>query len=74
MKEAYFEGMEWTKTFVSGPVDPDGTGTRFIANFARTIIPSTVEGPAKFYAIMPLNATLGTIRNDGMNIWVPKIR
>ena len=22
MKEAYFKGMEWTKTFVSGPVDP----------------------------------------------------
>ena len=22
MKEAYFKGMEWTRTFVSGPVDP----------------------------------------------------
>ena len=22
MKDAYFKGMEWTKTFVSGPVDP----------------------------------------------------
>ena len=22
MKEAYFKGMEWTKTFVSGPMDP----------------------------------------------------
>ena len=22
LKEAYFKGMEWTKTFVSGPVDP----------------------------------------------------
>ena len=22
MKEAYFKGMEWTRTFVAGPVDP----------------------------------------------------
>ena len=29
MKEAHFEGMEWTRTFVSGPVDPNLKWNRY---------------------------------------------
>ena len=35
MKEAYFKGMEWTKTFVSGPVDPRWNPYRFYCQICK---------------------------------------
>ena len=29
MKEAYFEGIQWTRTFVTGPLDPDHNKYKF---------------------------------------------
>ena len=35
MKEAYFKGMEWTKTFVSGPVDPRWNPYKFYCQICK---------------------------------------
>ena len=33
MKDAYFKGIQWTRTFVSGPLDPISTGTSFTVSY-----------------------------------------
>ena len=38
MKEAYFKGMEWTKTFVSGPVDPRWNPYKFYCQSCKANI------------------------------------
>ena len=35
MKETYFKGMEWTKTFVSGPVDPRWNPYKFFCQICK---------------------------------------
>ena len=35
MKESYFKGMEWTKTFVSGPVDPRRNPYKFYCQICK---------------------------------------
>ena len=35
LKEAYFKGMEWTKTFVSGPVDPRWNPYKFYCQICK---------------------------------------
>ena len=35
MKESYFKGMEWTKTFVSGPVDPRWNPYKFYCQICK---------------------------------------
>ena len=35
MKEEYFEGMAWTKTFVSGPVDPKWNKYKFYCQICK---------------------------------------
>ena len=38
MKEAYFKGMEWTRTLVSGPVDPKWNQYKFYCQICRANI------------------------------------
>ena len=38
MKEAYFQGMEWTRTFVSGPVDPRWNPYKFYCQICKANI------------------------------------
>ena len=38
MKEAYFKGMEWTRTFVSGPVDPKWNRYKFYCQICKANI------------------------------------
>ena len=38
MKEAYFKGMEWTRTFVSGPVDPKWNCYKFYCQICKANI------------------------------------
>ena len=38
MKEAYFNGMEWTRTFVSGPVDPKWNQYKFHCQICKANI------------------------------------
>ena len=38
MKEAYFKGMEWTRTFVSGPVDPRWNKYKFYCQICKANI------------------------------------
>ena len=38
MKEAYFHGMEWTRTFVTGPVDPKGNRYKFYCQICKANI------------------------------------
>ena len=35
MKEEYFEGMVWTRTFVSGPVDPKWNPYKFYCQICK---------------------------------------
>ena len=48
MKEAYFKRMEWTRTFVSGPVDPRWNPYNFFCRKCKSNIFSIYEkGPEK---------------------------
>ena len=38
MKEAYFKGMVWTRTFVSGPVDPKWNRYKFYCQICKANI------------------------------------
>ena len=38
MKEAYFQGMEWTRTFVSGPMDPQWNPYKFYCQICKANI------------------------------------
>ena len=38
MKEAYFKGMEWTRTFVSGPMDPRWNPYKFYCQICKANI------------------------------------
>ena len=38
IKEAYFRGMEWTRTFVAGPVDPKWTRYKFYCQICKANI------------------------------------
>ena len=38
MKEAYFQGMEWTRTFVSGPMDPRWNPYKFYCQICKANI------------------------------------
>ena len=52
MKEEYFEGMAWTRTFVSGPVDPSGIGTSSTVKSARATCQSMGKEPGRSCATM----------------------
>ena len=38
MKEAYFKGMDWTRTFVSGPIDPKWNQYKFYCQICKANI------------------------------------
>ena len=38
MKEAYFKGMEWTRIFVSGPIDPNWNKHKFFCQICKANI------------------------------------
>ena len=44
MKEAYFKGMEWTRTFVSGPVDPRWNRYKFYCQICKANISIYAKG------------------------------
>ena len=67
MKEAYFKGMEWTKTFVSGPVDPRWNPSNFIVRSVRAISRSTGEALEKLCATINPNDTSGKTNGGGMS-------
>ena len=54
MKEAYFKGMEWTRTFVSGPVDPRSNPYKFYCQICKANTSIYGKGPEKFYDTTPL--------------------
>ena len=55
MKEAYFRGMEWTGTFVSGPVDPRWNPYKFYCQICKANI-SMAREHRKFCVIIPLKS------------------
>ena len=61
MKEAYFKGMEWTKTFVSGPVDPRWNPCKFYCQMCKGNI-SIYGGGAR--EIVRHHATERHLRKD----------
>ena len=73
MKEAYFKGMEWTRTFVSGPVDPRWNKYKFYCRFARQIYPSTGKGPEKFSDIIRQRNISARISFGDMNTFIKLI-
>ena len=36
MKEAYFKGIQWTRTFVTGPLDPEHNKHKFYCQICKT--------------------------------------
>ena len=52
MKEEYFEGMAWTRTFVSGPVDPKWNRYKFHCQICKATCQSMGKGPERFCVTM----------------------
>ena len=48
MKETYFKGVEWTRTFVSGPVDPKWNRYKFYCQICRANISIYGKGAREF--------------------------
>ena len=57
MKEKHFESMPWTRTFVSGPVDPSGISIRSTARFASATCRYELKARRKSCDISQLNDT-----------------
>ena len=60
MKEAYFKGMEWTRTFVSGPVDPRWNPYKFYCHICK----SNVSIYGKGQGILRHHSTEKHLRKD----------
>ena len=61
MKEEYFEGLVWTRTFVSGPVDPKWNPYKFYCQICKGNISIYGKGAR---AILRHYATEKHLRND----------
>ena len=61
MKEAYFRGMEWTRTFVSGPVDPRWNPYKFYCQICKANISIYGKGARE---ILRHHATEKHLRKD----------
>ena len=47
MKEAYFKGIAWTKTFVTGPLDPQHNRYKFHCQICKTNVSIYSKGARK---------------------------
>ena len=47
MKEAYFKGIKWTKTFVTGPLDPEHNRHQFYCQKCKTNVSNFSKGPGR---------------------------
>ena len=61
MKEAYFRGMEWTRTFVSGPVDPKWNRYKFYCQICKANISIYSKGDSE---ILRHHSTEKHLRKD----------
>ena len=44
MKEAYFKGIQWTRTFVTGPLDPEHNKHKFFCQICKTNVSISTKG------------------------------
>ena len=44
MKEAYFKGIQWTRTFVTGPLDPEHNKHKFYCQICKTNVSIFTKG------------------------------
>ena len=44
MKEAYFKGIQWTRTFVTGPLDPEYNKHKFYCQICKTNVSISSKG------------------------------
>ena len=63
MKDAYFKRIQWTRTFVSGPVDPVHNRLSFTACYVKLMFPSSRRAPGRFSDIIKLKDISEKIRN-----------
>ena len=68
MKEAYFEGIAWTKTFVTGLWTRNITDTNFAVKSVKLMFPFTQKEQEKLYAITSRNHTCVNINAGDMSI------
>ena len=61
MKDAYFKGIQWTRTFVSGPVDPIHNKFKFYCMLCKTNVSIFSKGAR---AILRHYKTEGHLRKD----------
>ena len=61
MKEAYFKGLEWTRTFVSGPVDTKWNQYKFYCQICKANISSYSKGARE---ILRHHSTKKRLRKD----------
>ena len=73
MREEYFEGMSWTRVFVSGPLDPEHNPYKFYCLICKDNVSIYTKGPGKSFDTTHLNVISGKTRGGGMSTCQSKI-
>ena len=68
MKDAYFEGIQWTRTFVSGPVDPIHNKFKFYCMLCKTNVSIYSKGAREIPRITRKKGTGESTRKGVMSI------
>ena len=66
LREEYFEGMSWTRTFVSGPLDPEHNPYKFYCLICKDNVSIYTKGPRE---ILRHYSSERHIRNGGANTY-----
>ena len=53
MKEAYFKGTQWTRTFVTGPLDPEHNKHKFYCQICQTNVSISTKGAREIVRHFP---------------------
>ena len=73
MKEEYFEGMAWTRTFVSGPVDPKWNPYKFYGQSCKCNDSVYGKGTREKLRLYATEKYSEKIRAGGTSIWQSRI-
>ena len=68
MKEAYFKGIQWTRTFVTGPLDPEHNKHKFYCQICKANVSISQRAPERLPVISSVSPTFVRISAGDMRI------
>ena len=69
MKDAYFKGIQWTRTFVSGPLDPVHNKFKFYCMLCKTNVSIYSKGAREILRTIGQKAIREEIKSGGMSTY-----